>query len=587
MTHRSLRQTGALLLAAVGMMSLAANPAGAQTRTGVKTGPGKLAGVVLDASGTPQMGASVELLAEASANSTGRDFLTNTQGVFRGEKLSPGLYTVRVTLAGFLPTLEKHIRIVPNVTTVVRVELESMFASLDQLRRQPVSIPVEGDDWKWVLRSASATRPVLEWMGDGQIVSVDASMDRGRPRMPRARLEFTDGARHPGSGSNLVSAPATAFAYDQRLGGASRLILAGQMSYDQEAPAGSVATVWLPTGSLGAGPHTALVLREAKLGTDGQTFRGVRIDQGGALALGDRAILSYGGEYVLVGLGAAASSLRPRAKLDVRVTDDWNATLIFTSVPNGPGPLEAAGGETGNDALAAALNELDGFPTLMWRGGKPVLQGGFHEEIAAERKLGTRGRVQVAAFHDDNRHLAVFGRGNDLPTGDYFQDVFSNGFVYDGGSSSSWGTRVALREKLDDNVEVTAVYAFSGALAPGEDLNGVLRDILRTAPRHSLGASVTAKVPRAKTKLEAGYKWVSGVAVSRVDQYGESIFQLDPYLHVGIRQPLPRFGLGRWEAVADCDNLLAQGTVTLSTRDGQANLIPAFRSFRGGLSVQF
>ena len=89
------------------------------------------------------------------------------------------------------------------------------------------------------------------------------------------------------------------------------------MSYDQDAPAGSVATVWLPTGSLGAGPHTALVLREAKLGTDGQTFRGVRIDQGGALALGDRAILSYGGEYVLVGLGAAASSLRPRAKLDV------------------------------------------------------------------------------------------------------------------------------------------------------------------------------------------------------------------------------------------------------------------------------
>lgn len=155
-----------------------------------------------------------------------------------------------------------------------------MFASLDQLRRQPVNIPVEGDDWKWVLRSASATRPVLEWMGDGQIVAVDASMDRGRPRMPRARLEFTDGARHPGSGSNLVSAPATAFAYDQRLGGASRLILAGQVSYDQEAPAGSIATVWLPTGSLGAGPHTALVLREAKLGPDGQTFRGVRIDQG-------------------------------------------------------------------------------------------------------------------------------------------------------------------------------------------------------------------------------------------------------------------------------------------------------------------
>ncbi len=140
---------------------------------------------------------------------------------------------------------------------------------------------------------------------------------------------------------------------------------------------------------------------------------------------------------------------------------------------------------------------------------------------------------------------------------------------------------MALREKLDDDVEVTAVYAFSGALAPGEDLNGVLRDILRTAPRHSLGASVTAKVPRAKTKLEAGYKWVSGVAVSRVDQYGESIYRLDPYLHVGIRQPLPKFGLGRWEAVADCDNLLAQGAVALSTRDGQDEPDTGFSKFPG------
>src|ERR1700730_17208607 len=315
------------------------------------------------------MGASVELLAEASGVNIGRELLTNTEGVFRGEQPSPGLYTVRVTLAGFLPTLGQLICINPNVTTVVRVQRESMFASLEQLRRQPVNIPVEGDDWKWVLRSATATRPVLEWMGDVQVMRADASMDRGIPRAPHARLEFTDGARHPGSGSNLVAAPATAFAYDQKLG-AGQMILAGQMSYDQNAPAGSIATVWLPTGSLGAGPHTALVLRQAKLGPEGRTFRGVRIDQGGALALGDRAILSYGGEYVLVGLGAAASSLRPRTKLDVRISDDWHTTLIFASLPNGPGPLEVDS-EAGNNALAAALNEFDGFPTLLWRGGKP------------------------------------------------------------------------------------------------------------------------------------------------------------------------------------------------------------------------
>jgi hypothetical protein len=257
--------------------------------------------------------------------------------------------------------------------------------------------------------------------------------------------------------------------------------------------------------------------------------------------------------------------------------------VLFRS---GPSPLEAGDAQPGG-ALAAALNELDAFPALLWRSGRPVLQSGWHEEIAADRKIGTRGKLQIAGFHDDNRHVAVFGRGTDLPSADYFQEYLSNGFAYDGGSSSSWGTRVALREKLDGDLELTAVYSFGGALTPMDGAEGLLRDVLRSATRHSFGASVSAKVPRAGTKVGAGYKWVSGVTVSRVDGYGESLFQVDPYLHVSLRQPLPKFALGRWEAIADCDNLLAQGYVSTSSRDGHVVLVPAFRTFRGGLSVQF
>jgi hypothetical protein len=575
-----LRILGALVLTAM-VLSFGTKPAAAQA----KLVPGKLAGVVRDQTGTPQLGANVELIAETGA-AVSRGFLTNTQGTFRGEKLAPGLYTLRVTLAGFLPTLEKHIRVTSNLTTVVRVELESMFASLDQLRRTPSNAPVEADNWKWVLRSASAARPVLEWMDDDVRIASKVSVESSIPRGPRFRMEFTDGARRPTSASSIASSPATAVAYEQSLGGTSKIILAGQMSYDQDAPGGGIATVWLPTGTLGAGPHTALVLREAKLGPTGPNFRGVRIDQGGALALGNRMLLRYGGEYVLVGLGAAASSLRPRAELDIRISDDWSTALIFASMPSGPSPLEASDAQPGG-ALAAALNELDAFPTLLWRGGHPVLQNGKHEELAAERKLGTRGKLQVAAFHDDNRHVAVFGRGNDLPAADYFQDYFSDGFAYDGGSSSSWGSRVALREKLDGDVELTAVYSFGGALVPLDGVDGSLRDTLRTRQRHSLGASISAKVPRAGTKVNAGYKWVNDVTVSRVDSYGESQFELEPYLHLSIRQPLPKFALGRWEAIADCENLLAQGSVAATSRDGHVMLVPAFRTFRGGLSVQF
>jgi hypothetical protein len=363
------------------------------------------------------------------------------------------------------------------------------------------------------------------------------------------------------------------------------LILAGQMSYDGDAPGGGIATVWLPTGTLDAGPHTALVLREAKLGPVGPTFRGIRFEQGGALALGDRAVLRYGGEYVLVGLGAAASSLRPYADLNVRLTDDWSTAVVFASLANGPGPLEPVDAQP-DGALGAALNELDAFPALLWRQGRPVLQSGLHEEISAERKTGTRGKLQIAGFHDDNRHVAVFGRGSDLPAADYLQDNLSTSFAYDGGSSSSWGTRVAFREKLD-GMELTAVYSFGGSLTPSDDADGLLRDGLRTAQRHSLGAGISANVPRLGTNVQAGYKWVNGITVSAVDRYGESLYRMDPYLHLIVRQPLPKFALGRWEAIADCNNLLAQGYVSTNSRDGRVVLAPAFRTFRGGLSVQF
>jgi len=82
-----LRTLGALVLTAM-VSSFAAIPAAAQA----KPVPGKLAGVVRDAAGTPQMGASVELVSEAVGMAANRGLLTNTQGMFRGDKLAPGFY---------------------------------------------------------------------------------------------------------------------------------------------------------------------------------------------------------------------------------------------------------------------------------------------------------------------------------------------------------------------------------------------------------------------------------------------------------------------------------------------------------------
>jgi hypothetical protein len=552
--------------------------------------PGKLSGQVRDSGGVPQLGATVVILPETPGGDAACQFLTNTEGIFRGEKLAPGSYTVRVTLAGFLPFLEKHIQISPNLTTTVRIQLESMFASIEQLRRPPAASAAEADDWKWVLRSAPGLRPVLHWDDPAGSITSSIVVEQNVHR-PLGIVALTDGARRPGSVSNVAAAPSTAFAYDQKIAGSNHIVFAGQITPDEESPAGGIATVWLPGGSSDTGPSSTFVLREAKVGTNGLTFRGVRLDESETLALGSRLLVRAGGEYVLVGLGASASGLRARIKLETRVTSNWYADAIYAALPSGTTPNDALNAELeGMDApgvLVDALNQLDAFPALLMRRGRPVLESGRHEELAVERKIRTRGVFQMAAFHDDYGHVALFGRGNSLPPEEFFQDFFSKGFAYDGGASSDWGGRVALREKLSDDLELTAIYAFSGALVPVAEMDSGLRDGLRTAQRQSVATKITARIPQTGTHLSAGYKWISDTALSRVDPYGEAAYQVGPYLNVGIRQPLPRMLFGRWEASAECDNLLAQGYFSLNTRDGQLLLVPAFRSFRGGVSLQF
>ena len=136
MKQGRLRVLGALVLTAA-VSAFALKPAAAQAKPVL----GKLAGVVRDVAGTPQMGASVELVPEFAGLAAPHSLLTNTQGIFQGNKLLPGLYTLRVTLAGFLPTLEKHVRVSANLTTVVRVELESMYATFVSPRRRPRRSP--------------------------------------------------------------------------------------------------------------------------------------------------------------------------------------------------------------------------------------------------------------------------------------------------------------------------------------------------------------------------------------------------------------------------------------------------------------
>ncbi|MBZ5641669.1 MAG: carboxypeptidase-like regulatory domain-containing protein [Acidobacteriia bacterium] len=548
--------------------------------TAKQQGYGTLSGVVSDPYGTPQMGATVWLISEDLGGRTVSQLLSNQYGAFVTDHLKPGSYSVRVSLAGFLPAMQVHVPVSADLTTTLRVRMNSVFASLDTLRRKPDATS-ETDDWKWVLRSSAATRTILQWRDtDPDFTATAASPEHPGTQRVHGLVQFTNGAMRPGSPSSLPDAPATTVSYEQPIGNLGRLLIAGQMSYERGA-SGSFASVWLPSGAAGRGPETVFVLHQSKFGVAGLAFQEMRFDQSQQIALSDRLSLRAGAEYVRAGFVSSVAALRPHARLDGHLAPGWSASFLVASNP----PLdhwERAG------ALESAIQELDSLPTVLFHGGNPVLEGGWHEEFSIRHKLTSRAKIEVAAFHDSIQHQALFGSGP-AATPDFVQDTFSQALLYDGGGANSWGTRVTYRRKIFDHLEVAGLYDWAGALTPSGPLDPASADFrnnIATRNHHSIAARVSGKVPRAGTQFAASYKWISGATLSRMDAFGEAESEMDPNLHLSIRQPLPGLN-GRWVALADVSNALCQGYVSAGGQDSRIVLVPVFRAFRGGVSFQF
>jgi hypothetical protein len=381
----------------------------------------------------------------------------------------------------------------------------------------------------------------------------------------------------------MPDAPTTAVSYDQAVGHFGNLLFAGELNYGDTLPAYAIATAWTPAGDAPGGPVTEIVLRQATLGPGGLVFRGERFSQRQTLAIGQNATLRVGAEVLEAQLGESTKSIRPSAALDIMLPAGWQATLMVFS-GTASSPILSPSPET------SAMGALETFPVLMVRGGRPVLEGGWHEEAGVRHSVTRRGSVEVAAFHERDGDTPIFGRGN-FSNPEYLQDPFSSGFVYDAGATSTWGVRAVYKEKLTKSLDLAFIYAYAGAVAPGDMADAAdepLREALQMQYRHSVAARFSGKVHRTGTQFFASYKWLSGEALSQQDAIGEAFNGIDPYLSLSIRQEMPgTIGGCRWEALADFRNLLAQGYFFANSKDGQVLLMPAARAVRGGISVKF
>jgi len=135
--------------------------------------PGTISGYVRAATGSPQMGAMVEVLGAAAQS---LKVFTDEKGFYSAAGLLPGVYNLKVSAPAFLPALREHVGLYAGGNAVVNVTLSTLF---EAVQIAPARGPEENDDWKWVLRSVS-NRPILRLVDDPSpaVTAESAKSDR-------------------------------------------------------------------------------------------------------------------------------------------------------------------------------------------------------------------------------------------------------------------------------------------------------------------------------------------------------------------------------------------------------------------------
>jgi len=572
-----------------------------QPAQSVAAGYGRLAGIVSDGQGNPLMGATVLLvgptvIATEVTSQTMERVITDAHGQFTIEHLVPGWYSLKVSSPTRLPAMRNGIRVEAGETAIARFVLTDIFAPI-RFQVPNSSVSTWGDDWKWVLRTSSTTRPILRFRSQTQVAS--ASTQKAKLPLPPSQslIGMLPGsarrdplAGDPGLGSVL--------AYLRPLSQDSDLLVAGSFA-PASTQAGTVATVFRRNLLKGNPQEIGLIVHQFSLGGGvalpaGYTQEALSRAQGLVLSYSDTRLLApkvtvtAGMDLNYLNSLGEVMTVQPRMKLEYQPT---RATVVSVQY----GPARADGFET----LLERVSMLDAFPRITTRNAQLKMEQLNHTEASLTRRIGKSARVQVATYHDDLRNAAVWGLGHaeGAPwlAGNALPNPADKGIVVNAGDYQSSGFRAVYSQTFGGHCEALVAYATGDALAAArgpvvQGSRGNLQGVLHPEQTTSLAGKISAEIPVTHTRFITSYEWVPNDRVTLVDPYGQASLQIQPYLGVQIRQPLPTFAFlpAHIEALADFRDLLAQGYVPV----GQAGQKPVlmssgYRCFRGGFSVQF
>jgi hypothetical protein len=557
---------------------------------------GNLLGSVTDSLGTPQMGASV-LLYDRYERLVRRT-LTAADGRFGFTSLAPSFYSVKVSVPSLLPASRDKIAVRAGLSSVLEIRMATIFSSVELQYTKPTA--AMSDDWKWVLRSSTATRVITR--------ALPAHGKSTTPEVPQKAFSDTRGlvSLSAGEAGSLLSDVGladfgTSFALATTLYGRNKLTLSGAFgqSIRSGMPTMGVRATYARSDSEGISdmPEITITAEQVALpnrlinyqGPDGNpAVRSTALSYYDTMDVAGIVHLEYGASVDSVAYGNHVTRTTPFGRATVAMGKAGTFAVAFS---NGTNPNELYIHQFGEDTdLAGTVNALSSLPGFSMRNGRLQLQRTQNTEIGYSKTAGGR-TYAVSAFYEDvtDGRINVAGSLSGLDSSNLLPDVSTNTSIYNLGRYNRNGIVGSVNQKVQDGLELTgAVGAMGGFTRPGQgNIDGQLLLERREHLIASLGVRTT--LPVVNTRVIGNYEYVGDGAMIPRHIFSTQRLYAEPGLNVIVRQPLPSFlGYGKFELSADLRNLLAQGYLPIGPAEGHRTLlVQSPRAVRGGLNFIF
>jgi hypothetical protein len=530
-----------------------------------------------------------------------------------------------VVLASFAPLVRRNIMVAAGSESILNIHLATVLSTLELAPASDAQGTLMNDEWKWVLRTSRATRPVLRLIPAGVSSSATHHSMGSAFSQTTGVLRVSGGDGDPATGSTAQDM-GTAFALSTVLNGSAHIRLSGNLGYmaNSGLPAAGFRATYAHDRDGMRGPQLTITAHQVYFPGSGSGSGNLNNPQGDAqetgpvlrtistgamdtLQLSDDLKLEYGARMESVSFLSRVSYMSPFARATYDLGPLGSVRLAFSS---GTQPAELIGhadeGQSAEmsaaDLNASGLNQdlaaLSLMPRVSRANGRMQLQRNRNWEAGYAVVEHSR-KYSASMYLEDVADAAytMSPTASFLARGDLLPDLNSSNYLFDIGGYHRAGFTGSATQALGEHVELTLAAGRSGALTspalPGptavESADGV-RSEIHMAQRFWVTARASAKLPGSGTRIVTSYGWTDFRSLMPVHlSLTEATYQ-DEGLNIVIHQPLPKLTSlrGRLEATVEMRNALAQGYLPVQVNTSHPLILTnSPRALRGGLNFLF